>query len=91
VELFVTHDTDTGRQYARKLTHFEEVLTPVTSITVKHGLDRRFVRIAYFSLEYFEITKAVAASVYCGDDGSQEYYCRFEFNSPFTGVIRIDY
>lgn len=92
MELVIVHETDTGAQVARKAWHFESVLAPTTSITVRHGLARRQVQLSFMSLEYYELPKnELLKSCLFGDDGSGQYYCRLEFNTPFSGVIRFDY
>lgn len=95
--LFYIHETDDGREYVDTIHSADlpeprtvSVLAPVTTITVQHNFPRRFTRVALMDLQYYEVPRTVVARLFYGDNGDDTYFVTIDFNTPFSGVIRID-
>jgi len=94
---FYQHDDANGRDLIDGILHadlpephFENVLAPVTTVTIQHALPRRFVRYEFMDLEYYAVPKTVARRVYYGDNGNGTYYVTIDFSDRWSGVVRLD-
>lgn len=96
-KLYRTWNTDDGREYVGVIDaadlpepHETRVLAPVSTVTVQHPFGRRLVRVTLMDLDYYEVPRTAVARVFYGDNGNGTYYVQIDFNTRFSGVIRID-
>lgn len=92
------HDDSDGRSYADALTHtdlpephFEQLLAPVTTVTIQHALPRRMVRCTLMDLDYYEAPRTVVRRLFYGDNGDGTYFVTIDFVGRWSGVVRLDY
>lgn len=74
--------------------HLEVVSSPVTQITIEHALPRRYVLVTLIGPSHYRLPESFIADIYYGQHSpviTNEYYVTINFNTTFTGTIRLDY
>jgi hypothetical protein len=94
VELGIIHDTATGMQCAKQLTHLEVVSSPVSDLTIEHTLDRQYVRVQLVTADHFLLAATRIDECEFGEHSpvvTNRYFVHLRFTAPFAGTVRLDY